>query len=375
MENTNRPSHQRSWTRLRKVFAWGFCACLCGLMLMLLALHIEAVLCPISNDGGCHISHPTRLGIQLLEHLGVALIVLGLVGIMVDFRDWREYFQERLAEIVVKRSYLGTLDRNELISLQTDTLKAFFKVEDIDRKGSFLDYFHSRIRDFIGSPYREDVRNIMVLTPTSEDDGYLVKDHLSYSCRKVGESIQPTVRWSMDPTDVKQINDVRFILTIPAHQYSSTEFASRFPGIQSRSTVFEREKLTCTKESASESYHYDLVNFRAIDELRVSIDCEYILRKHAFMSWSFILPSKELTVTIDYPAQMELAVQTFGMEDEDLDEKKQDGLYSLHHSSWVLPNSGLVCQLRAKNVANQSSVGVKEEAQTSTAISAGVQNT
>ncbi len=367
MENKKRTwseSFHEIWNRLRKVFAWGSIGCLLGVLIMLLALYIEAVLCPVSDHVGCSISHLSRLGIELLKHLGVALVVLGLVGIILDFRDWREYFQERLAEIIVKRSYLERLDRSELISLQTDTLKAFFKVEDIDRKGSFLDYFHSKIRDFIGSPYREDTRNIMVMTPTAAGDGYLVKDHLSYTCRKVGQSIQPSISWSMDPRDVKQINDIKFTLTIPTAHYSSAPFASKFPEFKGPKSVITRENLSCIKETASETYQLDLMKFREIDELRVSIDCEYILRKDTFLSWSFTLPSKELSITIDYPSEMDLAVQFFGIEEEDLDINNQNGLYSMHYGSWVLPNGGLVCHLRAKNI-EQDNKQLKQQPQPS----------
>lgn len=346
MENRKVPWRERIKPKehTRKILAWGVVGCLLGLLAVLVALYIEVHLHTTTSLLG-------KVGIEFLKHIGIALLVLGLVGIILDFRDWREYFQERLAEIVVKKSYLTTLDRSQLISLQTDTLKAFFKAEDIDRKGSFLDYFHSKIRDFIGSPYREDINNIMVLAPTDEDDGYLVKDHLSYTCRKVGESIQPRVRWSIAREDIHELRDIRFTLVIPQSLFHPDDFANQYPGIEKPRVIVEQKDLTCE----GECYEFNLMKYKDVDGLRVSIDAEYVVRRDAFFSWSFTLPSKGLALTIQYPSQLELAVEFFGMgEDEDLDINPQNGLYSMRHSSWVLPDSGLAWQLRAKRILEES---------------------
>jgi hypothetical protein len=84
-----------------------------------------------------------------------------------------------------------------------------------------------------------------------------------------------------------------------------------------------------------------------VDELQVSIDARYIIRKDSYFSWFLSLPSRGLSLAIRYPRHLEVSVQTFGMEEEELDIDKKNGFYSMRYKSWVLPTNGYVFQLRA----------------------------
>jgi len=331
------PTPDQRWDWVKNLFSWGSVGCLLGLFTVLAVSYIEVIYHPETRLA--------KVAIEFLKHIGVAFLVLGLVGIILDFRHWREYFQERLAEIVMKRSYLRTLEREELITLQTDTLKAFFKDENIDRKDSFLHHFHSKIRDFIGSPYREDAFNSMIVREADGEDGYVVEDHLSYTCRKVGECIQPMITWSLDREDIKHFQDVKFSLTIPNTVYQTDDFKEKHPEFTTRKTVIEQAALIDPEER--DSYKYDLEKLSDIDELQVSIDARYIIRKDSYFSWFLSLPSRGLSLAIRYPRHLEVSVQTFGMEEEELDIDKKNGFYSMRYKSWVLPTNGYVFQLRA----------------------------
>jgi hypothetical protein len=133
--------------------AWGMVTILFGIAIILAMILVEEMVKPSCNAA--------IITIKLTEHLGIAAIIFGLVGIIVDFPHWQKYFQERLAKTVIEREYLKTLNKPQLISLQTDTLKAFFEVDEIDREESFLDYFHAKIHGYIASPYREDTNGII----------------------------------------------------------------------------------------------------------------------------------------------------------------------------------------------------------------------
>ncbi len=63
--------------------------------------------------------------INLVGHIGIGFIVIGVLSILVETSHWVDYFKERLTEIVIDRKYLGNLSQDELINLQTDILKAF----------------------------------------------------------------------------------------------------------------------------------------------------------------------------------------------------------------------------------------------------------
>ena len=131
-----------------------------------------------------------ELLLNLFSTLAIAVISIGVISIIINFRDWKSYFQERLAEIIVKKSYLQTLDSSELLDLQTATLKAFFKVEDIDREGSFLNHFFLKTHSLIGSHFREDW-NLLVNLDYHKENGEITADEVvSWRCRKVGDNIQ-----------------------------------------------------------------------------------------------------------------------------------------------------------------------------------------
>src|SRR5215207_6049657 len=85
-----------------KAFTWGMISAGVGVIVILLTLLVEV---------NYHPSGAGEIGVKLIEHLGIAAIVLGVVSIIVEFRDWQEYFQKRLADIVIERKYLNTLDR------------------------------------------------------------------------------------------------------------------------------------------------------------------------------------------------------------------------------------------------------------------------
>jgi hypothetical protein len=119
----------------KKVWTWGAGSISSGIILVLLALVME--------DAG-KASSNIALVLKLMEHMGIALITIGIVGIIVDFPDWQKYFQARVAETIIHRNYLKTLSKPQLIDLQTDTLKAFFGLDDIDRAGSLLEFFHTK---------------------------------------------------------------------------------------------------------------------------------------------------------------------------------------------------------------------------------------
>jgi hypothetical protein len=52
---------------------------------------------------------------------------VGLLNIMLETKDWRDYFARRMLELVVDQSYSKTLDNGTLSSLQTNLLKALLE--------------------------------------------------------------------------------------------------------------------------------------------------------------------------------------------------------------------------------------------------------
>src|SRR3989475_12003168 len=100
-----------------------------------------------------------------LTTISVALIGYAIFSLTFDTKHWRDYFAERLKEVILEQDYIETLDYESLKDLQTRTLKAQFRNQAIDKEGSFLKYFESNLHRFISEPFREDVSAEALMKP------------------------------------------------------------------------------------------------------------------------------------------------------------------------------------------------------------------
>jgi hypothetical protein len=132
-----------------KLYRYGIVGLLIGLLLVFVSLYLDALLAEkqAADALGTHAAGLAQILVKLLETLGVTIFGVGLLNIMLETKDWRYYFGRRMRELVVDQSYLKTLDKDVLSSLQANVLKALFKDQNIDREGSFLNYFHSSCID------------------------------------------------------------------------------------------------------------------------------------------------------------------------------------------------------------------------------------
>lgn len=296
--------------------------------------------------------------LKLGEHLGVAAIIFGLVAIIMEVPHWQKYFQERLAKTVIEREYLKTLSKAELISLQTDTLKAFFEVDEIDREESFLDYFHTKIRGYIGSPYREDTTGIITISDAGDKQSYVIEETISYKCRKVGNSIQDRVSWiTIRQSKVTAIEEFRITVEVPQNFYQAPDFQAKFPTITSGKVTYDIKDKDQTKLIPGEKgqgYTLLLADFREIDGLYVEVHVKYTMSTERPMAWNMTHPSKNLSVTINFPPELTIDVNIFGLEETQYHEEKRSGLYVLRYDSWLLPDTGLSYHFLVTHDAEES---------------------
>jgi hypothetical protein len=333
----------------KKVWTWGAGSILIGVILVLLALTMEE-----AGKGSSSIA----LMLKLMEHMGIALITIGIVGIIVDFPDWQKYFQERVAETIIHRNYLKTLSRPQLIDLQTDTLKAFFGLDDIDRAGSLLDFFHAKINSHIGSPYRENVQATLSITPTAKGEAYIVDDVVSYTCRKVGEYIQDHVRWLAEKDEINALDEFKVQIRVPHNFFQSPEFKTRYPSISVVETIFDmkdnpQQRLTPAKDG--HGYTLALPEFKEIDGLYVKISVRYTIPAGRMITWRMTHPSRSVTGVVRFPSDFAVHVEAFGFDREELNEEYRLGLYTFNYSSWLLPYSGFAFDFRRQEAAIQES--------------------
>ena len=90
--------------------------------------------------------------------VGVAFLGLGLVSAFKDSVEWCAYFEERLRKLVMKRSYIKTLQEEELLEIQKTFYAHTSGREDVGEKGGLLEYLNSSFAHYMSKPYREHAR-------------------------------------------------------------------------------------------------------------------------------------------------------------------------------------------------------------------------
>ncbi len=215
----------------KKVLAYGLFIALLGTLLIVLTLLFEDAYRPLS--------HTKTIIANLLDHLGIAFVSIGIIGIIVDLNDWRKYFQERIAETIIQKNFLKRLDQTELINLQTNALKVFFKAENIEREESLLDFLHTKIHGFIGSPYREDFSGRLFIEQSADGGAYHIKETTTFKCRTVGKFIQDEVQWAMHKgSDGDGLDEFSITVEIPNKIFQSAKFKTEYPSITDRKLTF-----------------------------------------------------------------------------------------------------------------------------------------
>ncbi|HEV7644566.1 MAG TPA: hypothetical protein VGO50_11530 [Pyrinomonadaceae bacterium] len=297
-----------------KAKIWGAFFSLFGLIAILIALYIEEYfknLAIIPNE-------LSILSLRFSEHVGVALIVLGLVSLIVDFDSWRKYFQERLAETIVKRDYLKTLRKEQLTNLQTDTLIALFEMEDINKEDSFLEYFRAKLQTFIASPYREDIKNKLIIRfeDIKTKKNLVVEDIISYKCKKMGKCIQERVRWENDQPS--RIVDFQITLEIPDDVFNLPQTKRNH----------KKQKIVIPKGDkrllpiGEKGYILPLTKYLDMDGLWVEVRGKYVVEKSELIYFTMAHPSHKTRLTVSYPEELQLSTGYFGVAEGDLKKRK-----------------------------------------------------
>jgi hypothetical protein len=302
-------------------------------------------------------AHYAILGLKLIDEIGIALFLLGAVVIMLEFPDWKKYFQKQIEHIIVEQAYLKKMSSEDLIRLQTNALIAFFKTDDIDRNESFLHFFQSRIHKYIGDPYREDVRELISLTYVpGRTDQVSVEETMSYRCRKVGDKIQDEVRWiEKGVAQMQQISLGSYDLEIlVAPETFTEEFKKDHQKVKEARTVFKStdEANPLSYTGLGKGFRRSLEDYKGVDGLHVKTHVCYTMPTNMPFTWTMANPTKGITGTITYPPDLELVTNMFGVTEEEVNRVDKIGVCQIDYDSWLLTDTGFSFQLMPKAVSS-----------------------
>ncbi len=278
------------------------------------------------------------------NNLGFNLLSVAIVGILLGFKDWRNYFQDRLSDIVLGKSYIKNLSKEQLINLQNDTIKAYFETDSVEREGSFLNYFHQEIRSLIGAPFRENINLIINVAHNEQDNIVHFNETIIYECREVGGIIQDSVRWVPRPDEFHKIENLLIVIKCPTKYKNKCNSNCSTCGEEIVLFDSSKESEKCLEKAVS----VPLDAYKNIDGLFVKILSNYQVNVNKHITWQMAHPTKGISLVIRYPETYVMAHDIFGMTREKLNIIDSKGLFNLTYNDWILPYNGVVYQLIKK---------------------------
>jgi hypothetical protein len=309
--------------RQLRYFTGGFIF-LIGIVIVLLTI----LICPETNK----IAIIWGTSGALFANIGMALIGLGLISCVVQTRAWREYFETRLREVVVKQSYLKSLAPLQLRDLLAGVFKALLNSPDIEKEGSFFNYFRQNLTSLLSEPYREDVSGEIVLMGDT-DNTFKIFDRLSYVCRKGRDAIQEEVKMSCDENELLQVANLKIEIQYPRDH---PEKGGQRNTIGMKKEFLERD--THNKIGFRES----LADYKHIDGLIVTITSEDTVHKELFQYWQMSQATKNYDLTIRCPEKYHIQIKPLVLHPEMCQLTEKPGYVRLKYNCWTLPEAGAV---------------------------------
>jgi hypothetical protein len=338
---------------MKNTIIYGLAAIILGLLLIFGSLYWEAETKPSANRPvaasvtavtGDHSKEATRIEhpqsgiipvfIKLIETVGVTLFGIGLLNIVLETRDWREYFENRVQHLIMEQSYLNGLDKEALQLLQVRALKAQYKDEKIDHEGSFLNYFHSNLHQYIAEPYREDV-TVEMLFRRGKDQSWDVFDRVTYVCRRSAAGIQPNIRWVPDRDEFKEVRSITIDIQYPYNHDKK--------GTCETLASYTKENLP------DEGVSVSLENYKDVDGLIVIMTANYSIDGDRFQYWTMAHPTRNFDVTLTFPDEYEIQIKPLVLNPEVILTTQHPGYRKVKYDSWMLPTSGLAWRIISKN--------------------------
>jgi hypothetical protein len=294
---------------------------------------------------GMHIEYQDVM-IEFINHVGIALLLIGIVSIIVEMDHWLHYFRRRVADVIVGHEHLNTLHKQELISIQTQVLKAYFKNTTLSDEGGLFKYYQNNLQHLIDDPYREKFASYFHVFYFESTRTMLKVEHtLSWTCKANKGLIQPTISYILNDPHISNFNVIQIVGDHPEYPFEFNNvnhfpMADKFPNrfrIHKHRNLIHGIDLLLTKEE------------RQADGMNVKIKVEYTIPMGGLLGSKMILPTHNAEITIKFPEDLECIYETFLTDGEKgkkfPDPFKCPGLVKFDTQGWVLPNEGVALQL------------------------------
>lgn len=277
---------------------------------------------------------PARLIFDLLSLTGMVLFALGLLGILLGMKSWKDYLADIQRDAVLGHGYLKSLSSEGLRAHHIEILKVICQDMEIDAQGRFLRYCLDRIHKYLAHPYHEDVQ-VQIKVQPAGPSLLRVVETLKYTSRRGGDRTQDCVVWQANSKEVLSVEELKIELRWPREHRDA-----------GRKIVVGIGELHCEDmPDGSHRYEHRLGRHGMIDGLAVNIQATYLVHPSSFNTWRSSDPSRGVDVWISYPPELELQFLPFVLDDEPEAQQHARGLLAVRFTSWLMPGSGFAWKL------------------------------
>jgi hypothetical protein len=297
--------------------------------------------------GGTFIWHLSTLsgtfsqsGMKLLEFISHGLICVGFVAVILEIPDWRKYFGDRVSDIVLKNSYLDTLNDEQLSLLQAQLLQSKFRNSEIAREGSFLEFLQTNLHHHVNSSYRENVQSNVDITEVNGGD-LLCIEELSYVIKTMGDDSIKDIEWTWVANEIKEDRLFRVITKCPPNKFRSNNcHCPKQNNCIDGSLELTSEKQTFENNDIGYKINLD-THLEVTNGILVKVKLEYLMGKNRLYFWSMIVPSKMINLNVRFPEHYKIDSFIGGLYKFDYIEEKTTHSYSFTRNGWMLPRAGI----------------------------------
>lgn len=300
-----------------------------------------------ASESGAELAWWQAILVSVTDHVGLGLFAAAILGILIELPHMHEYFQERIQNTIISRSFIKQLSPAEQERLQEQALEAFFGVEELGEEGGFYKFYREKIRQHIGGPYRKDTTFDVVIEHNGADNSYKVSENISFTCKKTGAAVLPEIRWTTELDEINGILQLDF--TAKKTDQDNIDSYSFNAGTNQCHDSLERY-------AQGHGYTLSLANYALCDGLLITEKVIYVVPSERPFSWSMPCLSDGFSGAIHFPADLEIFVDLFGMDEKALPKDKTNppkdnrgfNVYEISHKNWLLPDDGFSFHLRPK---------------------------
>jgi hypothetical protein len=281
-----------------------------------------------------------KVTFEIIGHVGIGFLLLGFLSILLDMEHWTNYFETRLKSIVIDKKYLESLDKDSLINLQVEVLKAYFHNDSIAGTGGFLRYYQKSIQSIIGSAYRVNASMFINVDYDKNPNLFFISESMSYTCKSNSGKIQEEIVYI--PDEHEHHKSIFYEVIIQSEELKNFENCKK---------VFTDEKLKEGK--IPNGFKIDISEYN-YNNLLVTIRAEYLIEKNRFFAWRMSHPTRNISLTVKYPNKFRLERESFIHDKNNIleEDNKTHGIYNLNTNSWLMPDEGFTFQLMENTLSS-----------------------